>query len=94
MPPRCVVTVISKRAAESGEQRFWHEYFYELVLTLDDELFEGDPGECWLLAAAKANLPLVVPGYEDSTFGNIFASHVAAGDFDTSVRFEAGALRL
>jgi deoxyhypusine synthase len=42
--------------------------------TLPPETYEGDPEECWLLAAAKANLPIVVPGYEDSTFGNIFAS--------------------
>ena len=36
-------------------------------------------------AAAEANLPMVVPGYEDSTFGNIFASHVKHGDFSASI---------
>ena len=41
--------------------------------------------ECWLLAAAKANIPIVVPGYEDSTFGNIFAGHVYHGDFNASI---------
>ena len=44
------------------------------------ELHEGNRDECWLLAAAKAKLPIVVPGYEDSTFGNIFASHVKLGE--------------
>ena len=68
------------RASEGGERRFWHEYFYELVETLPAELHEGPADECWLLAAAKAKLPIVVPGHEDSTFGNIFASHVAYGD--------------
>jgi deoxyhypusine synthase len=65
-----------KNASAKGERRFWHEYFYELVTKLDKKLMQGDPQQCWLLAAAKANLPIVVPGYEDSTFGNIFASHV------------------
>ena len=74
-----------KRAADSGERRFWNEYFYELVQALPPELHEGDPGECWLLAAARANLPVVVPGYEDSTFGNIFASHVKLGDCDARI---------
>ncbi len=74
-----------KRAAEAGERRFWHEYFYELVQALPPELHEGDPEECWLLAAARAKLPVVVPGYEDSTFGNIFASHVKLGDCDARI---------
>ncbi|MCB9898524.1 MAG: deoxyhypusine synthase family protein [Planctomycetes bacterium] len=69
-----------KRAHEKGERRFWHEYFYELVQALPSSVHEGDPEQCWLLAAAKAGLPIVVPGYEDSTFGNIFASHVKFGD--------------
>ena len=69
-----------KRASASGERRFWHEYFYELVQALPASKFEGNPEECWLLAAARAGLPMVVPGHEDSTFGNIFASHVKFGD--------------
>jgi deoxyhypusine synthase len=72
-------------ATEKGERRFWHEYFYELVTSLGPELHEGNPDECWLLAAAKAKLPLVVPGYEDSTFGNIFASHVKLGECSASI---------
>lgn len=73
------------RASAEGTRRFWHEYFYELVTTLDPGLFEGDPEECWLLAAARANLPIVVPGYEDSTFGNIFASHVKQGECSAAI---------
>ena len=56
---------------------------HKWVLDLDG--FEGKPEESWLLAAAKANLPIVVPGYEDSTFGNIFAAHVKAGDCNASI---------
>lgn len=63
-------------ATQNKKRRFWHEYFYELIQKIDPKIYEGNPEECWLLAAAKANLPIVVPGYEDSTFGNIFASHV------------------
>jgi deoxyhypusine synthase len=74
-----------KRASEGGERRFWHEYFYELVQAVDPAAYEGDPEACWLLAAARARLPLVVPGYEDSTFGNIFASHVKQGECDPAI---------
>jgi deoxyhypusine synthase len=69
-----------KRATEKGERRFWHEYLYEVIQALDPKLYQGPADECWLLAAAKAKLPIVVPGYEDSTFGNIFASHVKLGE--------------
>jgi deoxyhypusine synthase len=72
-------------ASQQGTRRFWHEYFYELVLSLDPSAHEGAPESCWLLAAAHANLPMVVPGYEDSTFGNIFAAHVKAGDCKASI---------
>ncbi|MBL8748950.1 MAG: deoxyhypusine synthase family protein [Planctomycetes bacterium] len=74
-----------EKATKNGERRFWHEYFYELVQKLPKRLFEGDPAECWLLAAAEKNLPIVVPGHEDSTFGNIFASHVKLGDCSASI---------
>jgi deoxyhypusine synthase len=74
-----------KRATEKNERRFWHEYFYELIQTLPTSLHQGPPDECWLLAAAQAKLPIVVPGYEDSTFGNIFASHVKVGECNASI---------
>jgi deoxyhypusine synthase len=74
-----------KRATDSGERRFWHEYFYELIQTVPAELHQGNAEECWLLAAARAKLPVVVPGCEDSTFGNIFASHVKHGECNASI---------
>jgi deoxyhypusine synthase len=73
------------KATKNGERRYWHEYFYELVLSLPKSKFEGNPDDCWLLAAAKANLPIVVPGHEDSTFGNIFASHVKFGECSAQI---------
>src|SRR3954463_4296040 len=74
-----------KSATEKGDRRFWHEYFYELIQTIPSGLYQGNPDECWLLAAAKARLPVVVPGHEDSTFGNIFASHVKMGECQASI---------
>jgi len=74
-----------KRAGERGERRFWHEYFYELIQAIGPDLIQGAADECWLLAAAQARLPVVVPGYEDSTFGNIFASHVKNGECSAAI---------
>jgi deoxyhypusine synthase len=69
-----------KNATAKGERWFWHEYFFQLLKEIPASAYQGKADECWLLAAAQAKLPIVVPGYEDSTFGNIFASHVKLGE--------------
>jgi len=74
-----------QKASASNERRFWHEYFYEIIQAVDPKDYEGDVDACWLLAAAKAKLPIVVPGYEDSTFGNIFASYVKTGELNATI---------
>ncbi|HLY10318.1 MAG TPA: deoxyhypusine synthase family protein [Planctomycetota bacterium] len=80
-----IIVPMWKKATEQNERRFWNEYFYELIQAIPPKLHEGSAEECWLLAAAKANLPIVVPGYEDSTFGNIFASYVKTGECSASI---------
>jgi deoxyhypusine synthase len=74
-----------KNATARGERWFWHEYFYQLLKEIPADVYQGKAEECWLLAAQKANLPIVVPGYEDSTFGNIFASHVKLGECSAQI---------
>lgn len=67
--------------ADNDEQRYFpHQYLYD-VLTSGDlaPSYEIDPKNSWLLAAAEKNLPLFVPGWEDSTLGNIFAGRVLQG---------------
>ncbi len=80
-----IVVPMWEKATASGDRRFWHQYFYEVIQAIEPRAYEGNPDECWLLAAARANLPIVVPGYEDSTFGNIFASYVKTGTFSASI---------
>ncbi len=67
---------IWKSSEENNERKFPHEYMYELLLSgVLKEFYEIDPKDSWVLAAAEKNLPIVVPGWEDSTLGNIFAAH-------------------
>ncbi len=63
-------------AKNNGERYFPHQYFYKILLSGQLEKdYQIDPKNSWLLAAAKKNLPIIVPGWEDSTCGNFFASH-------------------
>jgi deoxyhypusine synthase len=80
-----IIVPMWERATAGGERRFWHEYFYEVIQAIPSTAHEGSPDECWLLEAARARLPIVVPGYEDSTFGNIFASYVRSGECHASI---------
>lgn len=70
-----------KTAEENGERYFPHEFLYQLLLSgALEKYYEIDLKDSWMYAAAKANLPMVVPGWEDSTLGNIFASYVIKGE--------------
>lgn len=80
-----LIVPVWKKATEEGTRKFWHEYFYDLIQAIDKDKHEGKAEDCWLLAAAEKDIPIVVPGYEDSTFGNIFASHVKLGDASASI---------
>ena len=64
----------------AGEPAFPHEFFWRI---LDSEelkaTFQIDPKNSWLIAAKEKNLPMFVPGWEDSTLGNMYAAHCIEG---------------
>jgi deoxyhypusine synthase len=68
-------------ADQAGRSHFPHEFLFQL---LDSGVLEPhyqiDPQDSWLLAACRKKLPIFVPGWEDSTLGNIYASHCIKGD--------------
>jgi deoxyhypusine synthase len=76
---------IWKTAEEKGERYFPHEFMYKMLLSgVLEQYYEIDPKNSWMLAAAKKNLPIIVPGWEDSTMGNIFASYCLKGELKAS----------
>lgn len=76
---------IWKDAEDNGERYFPHEFMYKLLLSgVLEQYYEIDPKNSWMLAAAQKNLPIVVPGWEDSTMGNIFASYCIKGELKPS----------
>jgi deoxyhypusine synthase len=76
---------IWKDAEAAGERYFPHEYMYKLLLSgVMEADYEIDPKDSWMMAAAERNLPIVVPGWEDSTMGNIFASYCIKQELNAS----------
>jgi deoxyhypusine synthase len=76
---------IWKDAEDKGERLFPHEFMYRMLLSgVLEQYYEIDPKNSWMLAAAQKNIPMVVPGWEDSTMGNIFASYCIKGELKAS----------
>ncbi|MEO7934082.1 MAG: deoxyhypusine synthase family protein [Chthoniobacterales bacterium] len=68
-------------ADAKGERYFPHEFFYQVLRSGKyEEHYQIDPKNSWMLAAAEKNLPIVTPGWEDSTLGNMYAAAVIRGD--------------
>ena len=69
------------KADQSGERYFPHEYMYQMIRSgVLEQHYQIDPKDSWLVAASEKNLPIIVPGWEDSTLGNIYAAHNIVGD--------------
>ena len=54
-------------AAEKNQRTFPHEFLYRILRECRlKQFYEIDPVDSWMVAAAHKNLPLFVPGWEDS----------------------------
>lgn len=79
------IVEIWKEAEAKNERYFPHEYMYKLLLSgVLEQYYEIPKEDSWMLAAAEKKLPIVVPGWEDSTMGNIFASYCLKGELTPS----------
>ena len=67
-------------ADHAGAKAFPHQFLYKLLVkgTLKEQ-YQIDPADSWMCAAAERNLPMFVPGWEDSTLGNVYAAHCMTG---------------
>lgn len=78
-------------AEQAGERYFPYEYMYRMLRSgVLEEHYQIDPKDSWLVAACEKDLPIIVPGWEDSTLGNIFAAHVINGDLQSAQTVKNG----
>ena len=70
-----------QQAEKEGKRYFPHEFFYQMIRSgMLKQYYQIDPKDSWMVAACEKNLPIIVPGWEDATLGNMFAAACMRGD--------------
>ncbi len=78
-------------ADRAGERYLPHEFFYRVIRSGKlKEHYQIDPKDSWMVAAAEADLPMFVPGWEDSTLGNIYAARCIDGSVKNALTVRSG----
>jgi len=79
-------------AADRDKRRlFPHEFLYAVLRSGKLKQFHQiDPKDSWMMAASEKNLPIIVPGWEDSTLGNMFAAQVISGQVKSATTMRSG----
>lgn len=68
-------------ADRKKESCFPHEFFFRILQSPElQKSFQIDVKDSWVYAAMERNLPMFVPGWEDSTLANMYAGHCISGD--------------
>lgn len=76
-----------KSASINAERKFPHEFLTEILLSGKlKKYYQVPEEESWLLAAAEMDIPIVTPGWEDSTLGNVFAAFVRKQEVDYTIQ--------
>jgi deoxyhypusine synthase len=66
-----------QKADKEGKRYFPYEFMYQLIKSgVIEEYYQIDPKDSWVVAACEKNIPIITPGWEDSTLGNIFVANV------------------
>ena len=65
------------------EPRLPHEHLYALLERINPTGLRAESS--WLIAAKEMKIPLLVPGWEDSTLGNLFAAACIRGDLSVDM---------
>ncbi len=81
--------------AEKGEGKFPYEYFFQVLE--EEELkqhYQIPIEDCWVYAAKQKGIPIVSPGSEDSTLGNMFTARVMDGTVKSHRALKSGTEQL
>jgi deoxyhypusine synthase len=80
-----------QQADREGQRLFPHEFVFNILREGKlEEYYQIDIRDSWVYAAMECNLPIFVPGWEDSTLGNIYAAHCITSSIKTVNTIKGG----
>ncbi len=80
-----------RRAEEENQRFFPYEYIFQLIQSgLLEREYQIDIKNSWLIAACRKNIPVFVPGWEDSTLGNFFVASLRNGTIQDGSLIKSG----
>lgn len=80
-----------KKAEEENKRYFPYEFIYQLIESGElSEHYQINPKNSWLIAACEKQMPIFVPGWEDSTLGNMFVAHIRKGILNNFTTVKSG----
>lgn len=80
-----------QKAEKEGKRYFPYEFMYQLIKSGDlKKYYQIDSKDSWVVAACENNLPMFVPGWEDSTMGNMFVSQIRKGKLKNILMVKSG----
>ncbi|MCK9266752.1 deoxyhypusine synthase family protein [bacterium] len=80
-----------QKAEEENKRYFPYEFMYQLISSGNlKEYYQIDVKNSWVIAACEKNIPIFVPGWEDSTMGNMFVSQVRKGNLKNISTVKSG----
>lgn len=70
-----------QRADKEGKRYFPYEFIYQLIREkMLVSYHQIDPKDSWVIAACEKNIPIITPGWEDCTTGNMFVGQFKKGN--------------
>lgn len=82
-------------AAEQGQPQMPAQFMFDLLDEPDfAQHFQVPREHSWVAAAKDAGIPVFVPGFEDSTLGNIFAARVVDGTVSSHAAIASGTAQM
>ena len=73
-----------KKADKNKESYFPHEFLFQILKNPElHSAFQISPQHSWVYTAMEQQIPLFVPGWEDSTLGNMYAAHCMNGNISS-----------
>jgi len=80
-----------QKAEKEGKRYLPYEFIYQLIKSGNlKKYYQIDPKDSWVLASCEKNLPIFVPGWEDSTLGNMFVSQIRKGNLKNILTVKSG----